>query len=56
LGDAAPERDAALADVAVAERFVFGTEEPGDDADDDEERDRDEELALHAALPGRRDR
>jgi hypothetical protein len=55
LGDAAPKRDAALADVAVAERFVLGAKEPSDDGDDDEERDGDEELALHAALPGWRD-
>ncbi len=42
LGDAAPKRDAALADVAVAEGFVFGPQKPGDDANDHEERDRDE--------------
>ena len=51
LRDAAPERDAALANVAVAQNFVFRAKEPRDDADDDEQRDGDEELALHATLP-----
>ncbi len=47
LRNAAPKRHAALADVGVAEIFVFGAEEPGSDSDHAEEGHRDQELALH---------
>ena len=40
LGDAAPERDGALADVAVAEGFVLGAKKPSDERDDERAAER----------------
>ena len=51
LGDAAPKRDAALADVGVADGFVLGTKNPGKQRHNAEQRHRDKQLPLHAESP-----
>src|SRR6266851_403877 len=52
LRDTAPQRGAALADVGFAEIFVLGAKEPGEHDDHAEQRDGDEELALHGRASG----
>ena len=47
LRDAAPQRDAALADVAFAQVRVFGTKKPREQRHHAQKRYRDEQFALH---------
>jgi len=49
---AAPKRDAALADVSVAEVFVLGAKEPGGDSDQAEEGHGDKKLGASWASLG----
>jgi hypothetical protein len=48
LRDAAPQSDAALANVAFAQRFVLGPENPGSHGDGAQEGNGNQQLALHA--------
>jgi hypothetical protein len=54
LRHTAPKRDAALADVRVAEGFVLGPQQPSRDNDQKEQRHRDQQLTLHCAPPAMR--
>src|SRR5690349_17169274 len=51
LRDTAPKRNAALADIRIADGFVLGAQNPGQQRDDAEQRHRDKQLAFHAESP-----